>query len=139
DRTRRATFNLARNLNFFREMESTPAGPPDRSKVRTLAYHDLGFSTQVTYGYVADPDVLEITSILEEASETLEFGRRLNFFHDHDRKALNSELIRMHERLERHRLRELQALAPALRNIVSDTSVESSAREQAQELLKLAR
>ena len=82
DRTRRATFNMARNLDFFRETISVSTGSPETSVVRTLAYHDPAFNAQITYTSSPDPNLQELTSILEETCETLEFGRRLNYSHE---------------------------------------------------------
>jgi hypothetical protein len=136
DRTRRATFNMARNLDFFREAIPVSTGSPETSMVRTLAYHDPAFNAQITYTSSPDPNLQELTSILEETCETLEFGRKLNYFHAHDPRALEPELIKMQGRIERHRLRDLQALVPTLNGIATDSAVEQSARQRAQELLR---
>lgn len=136
DRTRRATFNMARNLDFFREAIPVSTGSPETSMVRTLAYYDPAFNARITYTSSPDPNLQELTSILEETCETLEFGRRLNYFHAHDAGALEPELIKMQGRIERHRLRDLQALVPTLNGIATDSAVEESARQRAQELLR---
>lgn len=138
DRTRRAIFNMAQTLDFFRDPIQVTTGSPEIAVVRTLAYYDASFQSQVTFTASSDPNLQEITSILEETCETLEFGRRLNYFHEHDRRKLEPELVTMQNRIERHRLRDLQALAPALTGIASDGALEQSVRQRAQDLLNHA-
>ena len=71
DRTRRTIFNVARELDFFRgEIEVQPVSAAT-DKALTLMYHDLGFTTRLTYSGSSDSDVEELTSIFEEVSETL--------------------------------------------------------------------
>lgn len=105
----------------------------------TLAYHDSQFARQITYSSCSNPDVQELTSVFEQISETLEFGRRLSYLHQHDKGALTAELDKMRSGGERHKLRELQALAATLSSIVSDHNVDKPARESAEELLIQAR
>ena len=135
DRTRRAVFNLARDLNFLRDPVAVSAGSPQETSVRTLAYADPAFRNQITYSSSSDPNIEEITSILEEISETLEFGRRLSYSYEHDRNALESELKSAQSRLERHRTRELHSLAPALSRVVGDPTLKEEVRRQANVLL----
>lgn len=139
ERTRRATFNLARNLNFFSDPIQVSTGSPEEGIVRTFLYRDSHFNNQVTYSTSPDANLQELTSIFEEMSETLEWGRRLLYFHEHDKRALAVELTKMQERTVRHHFRELGALAPILNNIASDQKLDASVREQAQALLQQAR
>jgi hypothetical protein len=139
DKTRRTTFNLAQRLNFLRDTIPVSTGSPDKSTVRTLAYHDLQFKNELTYSSSSDPNVQELTSVLEEISETLELGRRLLYFYDHDKAKLDSELKRIETGGERHRFRELQALAAILNSIVSDRQLDRAVRDRADELLRRAR
>jgi len=138
DHTRRAVFNMAQNLDFFRDPVQVTAGSPESSAVRTLAYYDPSFQSEITFSASSNPNLQEITSILEETCETLEFGRRLNYFHAHDRSRLGPELEGMQNRIERHRLRDLQALVPALSGIANDGSLGETVRQRAQDLLRRA-
>lgn len=139
EKTRRATFNLAQNLSFFADEVAPSTGSPENSIVRTLAYHYTRLNNQITYSSSSDADVQELTSIFEEISETLEFGRRLAYSHQHDRNALAGEFKNMQNNGVRHHLRELEALAPVLSMIASDQTLDGRVREQAQALLQQAR
>jgi hypothetical protein len=135
DRTRRTAFNVTRELDYFREPMGEALTSARNSSVRTLAYHDSQLHTQVTYGASPDSEIEELTSIFEGISETLEFGRRLTYFHEHDRSALDGELDRLQKSVDRRILRELPVIVPVLRSIASDNRVESSARDKAEALL----
>ncbi|HKW17733.1 MAG TPA: hypothetical protein VJO35_09520 [Terriglobales bacterium] len=135
DSTRRTIFNVAKNLDFFAGELPLTLSSPQTNPVRTLTYHDLTFNNLITYSSSTNSEVEELTSIFEEISTTLEFGRTLTYFHQHDKGALASELKVMQKEAERHHLRELQAVAPTLRSIAADASVDESTREQARAVL----
>jgi hypothetical protein len=135
DRTRRMAFNVTRQLDFFRERSGEPLSSAQDNRVRTLAYHDSQFHNQVTYSSSPDSAIEELTSVFEEISETLEFGRRLAYFHEHDRGTLDGELDRLQTRADRRSLRELAVIAPILRSITLDNRVESAPRHKAEALL----
>ncbi len=135
DRTRRTTFNLARRLDFFRgEMQEQQLSAA-KNWVHTLIYHDLQFSTQLTYSGSSNSDIEELTSIFEEISETLEYGRRLAYLQQHDRKAIAPELRRLQANADRHVLRERQTIAPVLRSLTADAGLDGETRHAAQALL----
>src|SRR5262249_560853 len=85
DRTRRTVFNVVHGLDFFRGEIPVRQVTSANDTARTLMYHDLGFSTQLTYSSSADSDIEELTSIFEEVSETVEYGRRLAYLEQHDK------------------------------------------------------
>jgi hypothetical protein len=135
DATRRIIFNLSRNLDYFRGEIPVSLGSPQNSPVRTLAYHDLTFDDQITFTDSTDPQMQELLSVFQEVSATLEFGRRLAYFHEHDPGRLENELAAIHKTAERHRLRELQAVAAVLRSIAADAHLSSETRAEAQAVL----
>jgi hypothetical protein len=139
DATRRVTFNIARQLNFLNGDFPVSLGSPQNNPVRTLAYHDITFNNQITYSESPDSDIQELTSVFEEISATFEFARRLAYLHQHDKGELEPELVRMQTSAEHHLLRELQAVTPALRSIVSDASLSESVRKHAEAILALVR
>jgi len=137
DRTRRITFNVARQLDYFGVQPQAPVNSAQNRSVRTLAYHDSNFHNQITYSSSSDSLIDELTSVFEEISTTLECGRRLSYFHQHDGGRLNGELDRLQASAERRTDRELLAIAPILRSIASDDRLESGLRRKAEELLNL--
>jgi hypothetical protein len=136
DRTRRITFNVARQLDYFSQPEQLPPGSPDNTSVKTLTYHDAGFHHQITYSKASDSEIQELTSIFEELSETLESGRRMAYFRRHSPARLNGELGRLQDRADHRSLRELQVIAPVLRSLVSDNALDSDLRAKASALLQ---
>ena len=139
DATRRITFNITRELNLFNGDFPVKLNSPEVAPVRTLAYHDITFDNHITYSDSTDTQIQELTSVFEEISATFEFARRLGYLHQHDRERLEPELSRMQASAERHMLRELQAVTPALKSIALDNSLSESVRKQAQAILVLAR
>ena len=135
DRTRRVTFNVARQLDYFGDKAQQSVSSPQAGSVRTLAYHDSTIRHQITYSSSSDSEINELTSVFEEISVTLEFGRRLSYFHQHDNGRLNVELDRLRASTERRTARELQAIAPVLRVIASDDRLEGELRQKAEALL----
>ncbi len=138
DATRRITFNIARELNLFNGDFPVSLGSPETTAVRTLVYHDITFNNHITYSDSTDSQIQELTSVFEEISATFEFARRLSYLHRHDKERLEPELTRMQASAERHMLRELQAVTPALKSIALDTSLSESVRKQAEAILVLA-
>jgi hypothetical protein len=135
DSTRRTIFNVARNLEFFSGEFPVAVGSPQISPVRTLTYRDLTFNNLITYSDSTNSEIQELTSIFEEISATLEFGRTLTYFREHDKRRLENQLTTMRREAERHHLRELQAIAPVLRSIVADKDLTDEARTQARAVL----
>jgi len=139
DATRRITFNITRELNLFNGDFPVSLGSPESAPVHTLAYHDITFNNHITYSDSTDSQIQELTSVFEEISATFEFARRLGYLHQHDRERLEPELTRMQASAERHMLRELQAVTPAIKSIALDSNLSESVRKQAQAILVLAR
>ena len=136
DRTRRTTFNVTRQLNYFADMGTQSIRSAENVPVRTLAYRDGKIRHQITYSTSSDMEVQELTSVFEEISETLEYGRRLIYYHEHDPARLDAELAGLKSVTDRRRARELQAIAPVLRRIAADGNLDQQSREAAETLLK---
>jgi hypothetical protein len=139
DATRRTTFNITRSLDLFRGEFPVTVASPAEHPVHTLTYHDTTYNNQITYSDSTDTQIQELTSIFEEVSTTFEFARRLAYFHQHDKTALDGELTRMQTDAQRHFLRELQTVTAVLKSIASDKSVSDGAREKANAILHLMR
>ncbi len=72
---------------------------------------------------------------MENLSTTLEFGRRLSYFHKYQKLALDDDLKRMEEMQKEDNLGDIQAIAPILNGIADDTSVMNVSRSRALRLL----
>jgi hypothetical protein len=104
---------------------------------KTLTYKDTDRNTRAEYNYSPNVSVQQVTSTFQNLSTTLEFGRRLNYYHHYQKLALDEELKRMEEMNRSGNLAEVQAVAPILREISNDTTVVNVARARAQRLLSL--
>ena len=128
-------FDLAAKAKYFdgkidsgkRNLASTGA--------KVLSYKDATRNTRAEYNYTPIPAVQEITALFQNMSSTLEFGRRLDYYHHHQKLALEDELKRMEEMAHEKDLEEIQAVAPILQRIVDDKSVLNVTRARAQRLL----
>lgn len=134
DRTRRTIFNVVRELDFLRGEIPVQQVSTANDTARTLMYHDLGFSTQLTYSSSSNSNIEELTSIFEEVSETVEYGRRLAYLEQHDKNRIAAELRALKADAERHFVRELQAIAPVLRSLAADAGLDAESRRTAQSL-----
>jgi hypothetical protein len=128
-------FDLAARAKYFdgkidsgkRNLASTGA--------KVLTYKDATRNSRAEYNYSPIPAVQEITAVFQNMSSTLEFGRRLDYYHHHQKLALEDELKRMEEMAKEKNLEEIQAVAPILQRIVDDKSVLNITRARAQRLL----
>jgi hypothetical protein len=132
----RKVFDLAAKAKFF-------AGQIDSGKrnlastgAKVLTYTNGARSTRAAYNYSPVPAVQELTAFFQNLSTTLEFGRRLDYYHHHQKLALEEELKRMEQMANERNLEEIQAVAPILERIVTDQSVLNVTRARAQRLLR---
>lgn len=138
DRTRRIVFNLSQKLDYFAGSYGEAQSSPETHSVYTLAYRYGSVNNQYTYSTSSDADVEELTSVLEELSQTFEFGRKLTEYELRNRRAIGPQLDAMKIKADRHALRDLPALVPILRNVAADASIDAAARKQASSLIKQA-
>ena len=138
DRTRRIVFNLSQKMDYFAGSYGELQSSPETHNVYTLSYRYGSVNNQYTYSTSSDADLEELTSVLEELSQTFEFGRRLTDDKLHNHRAIGAQLELMKSKADRHALRDLPALVPILRNLAGDASVDAAARKQASSLIKLA-
>jgi hypothetical protein len=136
DHTRRMIFNVTRESDFFRGQYEITLDSAEKSPIRTLAFHDVTSNNRISYTESVDPDIQELTSVFEEISSTLEFGRRIAYFHQHDKAELEGELGAMEKDADRRWLRELQAVSGVLKSIATDPGVADQARAHADRILR---
>jgi hypothetical protein len=128
-------FELAAKAKYFEGQIDSGNKKLASTGVKVLTYTDGARKTEATYNYSPNPAVQQVTAIFQNISSTLEFGRRLEFYHHHQKLALEEELKRMEEMARSKSLEEIQALAPVLQSIVADRSVLNVTRARAQRLL----
>ena len=138
EQTRTRLFDLAKRANYFDgELDSKKKGLASTG-VKTLTYKDAQRVRQATYNYSQIPAVQDLTRIFQNLSTTLEFGRRLDYYHRYQKLALDDELKRMEDMAKQNSLEEIRAVAPMLQQIASDQTVINPVRARAQRLLAQA-
>ena len=128
-------FDLAKRAHFFQG--NVDSGKKDLASTGTkvLTYKDGERSTQATYNYSSISAVQQLTQMLQNLSTTLEFGRRLEYYHRYQKLGLDEELKRMEDMAKDNELLEVAAVASILQQIASDPSVINADRARAQRLL----
>ena len=105
---------------------------------KILSYQDGQRSNTERYNYSNLVAVQQLTALFQNMEETLEYGRRLSYYHRYQKLALDEELKRMEAQARNNQLSEIQGVAPVLREIFEDTSVINGVRARAQELMQMA-
>lgn len=136
--TTRTIFDLAKKAHYFQgQIDSNKKGLASTG-VKTLAYKDAHQSGSGTYNYSPIAAVQQVTQVFQSLSMTLEFGRRLQYFHRYQKLALDEELKRMEQMADENNLQEITAVVPILQQIVSDNSVINPTRARAQRMIARA-
>ena len=131
-------FDLAKKAHYFHGDLASKNRNIAFTGDKTLTYSEGQTNNRATYNYSPIPAVTELTGFLQNLSNTLEFGHRLQYYHRYQKLALDSELKSMEEAFKDNSLPELGAIAPILQQIVADHSVMNVVRSRAQRLLILA-
>jgi hypothetical protein len=131
-------FDLAKRANYFTAEVDTKRPNLAFMGKKTLAYKDAQHDTHVAYNYTIIPEVQELTAYCQHLSETLEFGRRLEFYRRYQKLALDDELKRMEEMVQSNQLSELSAIAPILQKVAKDPTILNMDRARALRVLNKA-
>ena len=136
--TSKTVFDLAKRAGYFQgQIDSNKRGLASTG-VKTLTYKDARQSGTATYNYSPIAAVQQITQLFQNLSMTLEYGRRLQYFHRYQKLALDEELKRMEEIANENNLQELPAVVPILQRIANDSSVINPVRARAQRMIERA-
>jgi len=103
--------------------------------MKLLSYQDGQLSNSARYNYSNLAAVQQLTALFQNMAGTLEYGRRLAYYHRYQKLALDDELKRMEEQARNNELSEIQGVAPVLQEILDDTSVINVVRARAKELI----
>jgi hypothetical protein len=135
NRVRDQIFDLAQRAHYFSGKVDSGRKNIANTGTKTLAYKDGEHAGSATYNYSTSVPVEQLTTIFQGLSETLEFGRRLSFFHKYQKLALDEDLKRMEELQKDNNLGDVQSIAPVLKEIADDPSVMNVARARALRLM----
>jgi hypothetical protein len=137
DPTRSRIFDLSTALQCFQGQFEYRGGRIANMGAKTLKCTYADRESHTTYNYSTNPRLQELTTIFQNISNTVEYGRRLDYLHRYDKLGLEAELKSMEEQEKNKRLGELQAVAPQLERIVNDGSILNVTRYRAEHLLQV--
>jgi hypothetical protein len=133
--TRDRIFDLAARANYFSGNVNYTKHNIANTGDKILTYKDAQLSTQAKYNYTANPVVQQLTTLFQQLSSTLEYGRRLEEDYHYQKLALDEQMKSMEQMADQNGLVEVQAVAPILKKIVGDASVLNVTRARAERLL----
>jgi hypothetical protein len=137
-RNRERIFDWAKQAQYFTGQLDSGNRKLAFTGTKILSYQDGEKSNTAHYNYSYLEPVRQLTVFFQGMSGTLEYGRRLAYYHRYQKLALDDELKRMEAQAKNNELAELQGVAPILREIVGDTSVLNVVRARAQELIQMS-
>jgi hypothetical protein len=135
--SRQKIFDWAKQVKYFAGKIDSGNDKLAFTGAKVLSYQDAKRSNTARYNYSSLEPVRELTTLFQNMAGTLEYGRRLAYYHRYQKLALDEELKRMEAQARNHELNEIQSVAPVLREIVEDTSVINVVRARAKELAEM--
>ena len=137
DATRARIFDLSSQAHYFSGKIDSGNKKIAFTGAKKLSYKDGQRNTSAAYNYSTVAAVLQLTSLFQSVAATLEYSRRLVYFHRYQKLALDDELKRMEDQARHGELIELQAVKPVLRDIYDDTSVMNVVRARAHRIMEI--
>jgi hypothetical protein len=135
--TRSHIFDLTAALHCFQGEFEYRGGRLANMGAKTLMCTWADRETHTTYNYSTNSRLQELVTLFQNMSNTLEYGRRLEYLHRYDKLGLEAALKSMEEQEKNKRLAELQAVAPQLERIFNDSSILNLTRRRAEHLLQV--
>ncbi len=130
-------FRTVEQLNFLKLPSGASNNTPATASIKTLAFREENTYNEITYATPANPLIGQLTVLFQKLSATMEFGRRLTNLHQQKSDGLEPELRQMQSMAQKGELEELQAVAPVLRDIEADATVDGNARARAKAILDM--
>ncbi|MGA8499911.1 MAG: hypothetical protein WA254_10395 [Candidatus Sulfotelmatobacter sp.] len=134
---RERVFSLARQAKYFSGAVDSNNGKLAFTGTKLLSYQDGRRSNTAHYNYSNLAPVQQLTTLFQDMAATLEYGRRLAYYHRYQKLALDDELKRMETQARNNELSEIQSVAPVLQEILEDSSVINVVRARAKELIDM--
>ena len=135
--TRSRIFELAAQAHYFSGKVDSGNKKLAFTGAKKLVYKDDKRNSSADYNYSLQPAVQQLTALFQSVAATMEFGRRLTYFHRYQKLALDDELKRMEDQAKAGELAELQAVSPVLQSIYEDSSVMNVVRARARRILAI--
>ena len=137
DGTRARIFELAAQAHYFSGKVDSGNKKLAFTGSKKLVYKDGQRSATADYNFSTVPAVQQLTNQFQSMAATLEFGRRLAYFHRYQKLALDDETKRMEEQARRGEIVELQAVKPVLQEIYDDSAVINVVRSRVHRIIEM--
>lgn len=137
DATRARIFALAAQAHYFSGKVDSGNKKLAFTGAKKLVYKDGQRSSSADYNFSQQPAVQQLTTLFQSLAATLEFGRRMTYFHRYQKLALDDELKHMEDQIRRGDLIELQSVKSVLQEIHDDNSVINIVRARAQRIMDM--
>ena len=134
---RERIFSLAKQARYFTGAIDSSKGNLAFTGAKVLSYQDGQRSNTAHYNYSNLAPVQQLTTLFQNMAATLEYGRRLAYYHRYQKLALDDELKRMQTQARNDELSEIQSVGPVLQEILDDASVINVVRARAKELIEM--
>jgi hypothetical protein len=135
--TREKIFAWAKQARYFAGKIDSGNRKLAFTGTKILSFHDAQRDNTARYDYSNVAAVRQLTDFFQGMAATLEYGRRLAYYHRYQKLALDDELKGMEAQARNNELNEMQSVAPILQEIIDDNSVMNITRARAQELLQM--
>ena len=132
-------FDLAAQAHYFANKVDSGNSKLAFTGSKKLIYQDGRDTHSAEYNYSKFPAVQELTSFFQSIASTMDYGRRLTYYHRYQKLALDEELKRMEAQALNKELVELQAVEPVLKQLYDDSSVMNVVRARAERLMEMAK
>jgi hypothetical protein len=132
-------FDLAAQAHYFSGKVDSGNRKLAFTGAKKLVYEDGERNSSATYNYSSVAPVSQLTALFQRMASTLDYGRRLTYFHRYQKLALDDELKRMESQAKSNELSELQAIEPVLQAIIDDSSVINVVRSRAQRIVEMGK
>lgn len=137
--TRARIFDLAAQAHYFEKKIDSGNRKLAFTGSKKLVYQDGHDTHTAEYNYSNLPAVQQLTALFQSLASTLDYGRRIAYYHRYQKLALDEELKRMEAQARSNELIELQALQPVLQQLYDDTSVMNVVRARAERLIEMSK
>ena len=134
---REKIFDWAKQAQYFAGKIDSGNGKLAFTGTKLLSFQDGRRSNTERYNYSNLAAVQQLTELFQRMGGTLDYGRRLAYYHRYQKLALDDELKRMEMQATHNELSEIQGVAPVLQEIFEDTSVINVVRARAKELIEM--
>jgi hypothetical protein len=133
--TRARIFELANQLNRFQGDFEYHGGRVANMGAKTFAWIDGDKEYKTSFNYSPNPRMQELTTIFQQISATMEYGRRIQYLLRFDKLGLDAELKNMQDAAAGNQLTEVQVVQPLLEKVAADHALMNITRRRAQKLL----